>query len=291
MNWVYDLPNKCWKFQKGGFLTTEETARNRARNEERQRILLSNGYNVQEGAPWGPWQQAQWEDFSRKQPIKNSHGTAQDIFTRRLDAWIKLNPVSYGITTRDFRDFLINLARTESSFGENKANGSHYGYFQIKGLRKGQDQFAEAFKHMSKLFKGNITKDDIVRARNLGITQGELLAKYWNQQNHATNYIHRGIDHADGAGTLVSNYHDNNQVVVDYSKYVPEAIHEQVITATSPNSYARAVERARNPYITYNDRQAFVDSVNTVKRNLQWSRKNRKWDASSLQKGEDFYLY
>ena len=292
MNWTYDNVKKCYIFQQGGTvrLTKEETLRNRTRNMERQRILKENGYDVQEGQPWGPWQQKQWEEYIRTVPIKRTHED-QDIFTKELDQWIKLNPVSSGITTKDFRDFLINLARTESSFKKDARNGSHYGYFQIKGLNKNADQFAAAFRHMNGLFRGNITKDDIVRASTLGITQGELLAKYWNQQNFVTNYLHRGIDHADRERTLVSQYHNNSTSSIDFSKYVPEAIHSQSQIATGPISYARAVERARNPKITYNDRQGYIDSINTVRRGFKWDRENRTWNAEDLKKGEEFYLY
>lgn len=261
-----------FKFQKGSrFLTEEETKTNRPRNLERQQLLKNAGYNVQVGKYWGPWQQTQWENYIKSQPIQNTHGNAQRRFTTELDNWIKNNPKMFGIDTKQFRNFLISLASTESSFDPNAKHGSHYGYFQIKGLQKEQDQFKAAFKHLNSLFKNNITKADLDRAKDLGITQGELLAKYWNQQNRVTNYIHRGVDAVDEEGTKVSQYHNNDNISLDYSQYVPEAITTETATITGPKSLADIIARTRNNYIDYSDREGYIinlnkeiDSLNTV---------------------------
>lgn len=264
MSWVYNSRDKVWVFQKGGVsrLTREETKRNRKRNKERQRILAGAGYNVQEGKPWGPWQQKQWESYISKQPVQNTHGQAQDIFTRELDQWIKANPVSYGMNTKDFRNFLISIARTESSFDPRARHGSHYGYFQIKNLREGKDQFEAAFKHLSTLFSQSITKQDLLRARQLGITQGELLSKYWNQQNRVTNYLHRGVDASDGEGTPISTYHNNDKSVVDMSKYVPKAITSDYVILDKGQSVGSIAPRVRNSNIDYSDKEGSIHNMN-----------------------------
>ena len=82
-------------------LSRKETAQNRPRNLERQRILSENGYNVTIGRPWGPWQQEQWEDYISKQSPITADNKNKDIFIKELDSWIKANPTYKGYNTKD----------------------------------------------------------------------------------------------------------------------------------------------------------------------------------------------
>lgn len=281
-------------FKKGSrFLTEEETKINRPRNLERQRLLKDAGYNVEVGKPWGSWQQTQWENYIKSQPIQNTHEDAQKSFTQKLDNWIKNNPKMFGINTKQFRNFLISLAATESSFDPDAVHGSQYGYFQIKGLQKGQDQFKAAFKHLNSLFNNSITKADLDRAKDLGITQGELLAKYWNQQNRVTNYIHRGVDAEDGVGTKVSQYHNNDNISLDYSQYVPEAITSVSEKIVDQNSLADIIARARNEYIDYSDREKYILDLNkeidSVRTGGEKYNAKKAWNPNKLKKNSIVY--
>ena len=120
-------------------LSREETKRNRARNLERQRILSKNGYNVIVGRPWGKWQQKQWEGYISKQSPITADNKNKDIFIKELDNWIKANPTYKGYNTKDFRNFFISLAGTESSYKKNATHGTMRGYFQIKDLNLSGD--------------------------------------------------------------------------------------------------------------------------------------------------------
>jgi hypothetical protein len=46
-----------------------------------------------------------------------------------------------------------------------------------------------AFDHLNGLFKNTITKEDIQKARSLGINDSALMLKYWNQGNRVNNYL------------------------------------------------------------------------------------------------------
>lgn len=246
-------------------LSKKETAQNRPRNLERQRILSENGYNVTIGKPWGPWQQEQWEDYISKQSPFTNKGKGRDQFVKELDNWIKAHPTYKGYNTKDFRNFFIALAGTESGYRKNAVHGTMRGYFQIKDSNIFGDQFKAAFNHLDKLFKQVITKEDIRRAKGLGITQGELLAKYWNQQNRVTNYLHRGVDNQDGLGTSISDYHNNLPTVAEYYDLVPEAITDDYLIVGKGDSYDKYARKIRNSNIDYKDATKSIQEMNNFK--------------------------
>ena len=246
-------------------LSKKETAQNRPRNLERQRILSENGYNVTIGRPWGPWQQKQWEDYISKQSPVTADNKNKDTFIKELDNWIKVNPTYKGYNTKDFRNFFISLAGTESSYKKNATHGTMRGYFQIKDLNLSGDQFKAAFNHLDKLFKQVITKEDIRRAKGLGITQGELLAKYWNQENRVTNYLHKGVDNQDGLGTSISDYHNNLPTVAEYYDLVPEAITDDYLIVGKGDSYDKYARKIRNSNIDYKNATKSIQEMNNFK--------------------------
>lgn len=270
------------------FLTLEQTKRNRPRNLERQRILSKKFPAVKVGNPWGPWQQKLWKEYIKEAPLSKDNKEARDKLAKHLDTWIKQNPEYKGIKTNDFRNFLINLARTESTYNPTAKHKKQYGYFQILNLPEGTSapqQIKAAYDHLKTLFKESITKQDVYKAREQGITDGELLAKYWNQQNRVTNYIHRGIDSADGHGTLVSTYHNNSPISIDYLQYLPNAITASSVKATSPTTLSDAIRLARNDSIDYSNREQYVLDLN---RELK---KDSTWDDRKVQLNEPIYLY
>ena len=111
----------------------------------------------------------------------------------------------------------------------------------------------------------DISLEDIRRAKELGITQGELLAKYWNQQNRVTNYLHRGIDSQDGLGTSISNYHNNLPTVAEYYNLVPEAITSDYLIVGKGDSYDKYARKIRNSNIDYRNATKSIQEMNNFK--------------------------
>lgn len=236
-------------------------------------------------------------------------GILKQKYIQSLDKWISNNPIYKGLNTKLFRDFFINIVDHESkykkdavSLNSNGLKGSYTGWYQTKGAanRSENQQHNDAFNHLIGLLKNNITKLDIDVAKKKGISQAQLLAKYWNQQNRVTNYIHRGIDAEDGAGSKISEYGNDISLNLDIYDLVPEAIQDKTQEAKTWKSYADAVARSRNPYIDYRNKQEYMDSINTVRRGLTWytqeqlknnPKLRRTWDATKLKKGEIFYIY
>lgn len=201
-------------------------------------------------------------------------------YIKSLDDWIAKNPTYKGINTKDFRNYFIELVNLESSYNQNAVQGSYKGWYQLKNL--GKDQHASAFNHLSKLLKNNITDIDIKKAKELGISQAALLTKYWNQGNHATNYIHNGIDHADGLGTLLSQYGNDMITNLDFSNYVQPAITTPYTIVDKPTSMAESVSRARNNGIDYSDRENSIIDMN-MSRNI-------KFNPDRLQIGDTVWV-
>ena len=148
-------------------------------------------------------------------------GTMEQAYIDSLDQYIKANPVVHGINTADFRDTLIEIARRESSFNPKAKQGSYYGYYQTR-VPVGADSTAQhnmAFKHLSSLFRDTISKADIDKAHEMGLSDAQLLIKYWNQGNKVNNYLWNNKDSQDGLGTSISKYGNDIQAQLDMYKY------------------------------------------------------------------------
>lgn len=152
---------------------------------------------------------------------------------KSLEKFVKDNPNLYGINTADFVDFMLDNATMESNNSSTAKHGSMYGYYQLKGLKKGsteEQQHRAAYKHLSNLFNNVITDADIEKAKELGISQAQLLHKFWNQERKVLNYLYQGKDSKDGLGTKISEWGNNNNLEIDYSPYVMKAIKDKNYT-------------------------------------------------------------
>lgn len=149
------------------------------------------------------------DNLNRDIPAKYlEYGNAYRTFDRAYNQWasrnpqVKLNGVS--VNTSDLKDYIYDLAMHESSFDNNKVNGSHRGYFQIINYR-GNDPFNALIKHMNERLS-RLTIDDISRARQRKISDAAILAKIHNQGDNFVNWLWGGQDTKDGVGTRVSQY-------------------------------------------------------------------------------------
>lgn len=222
--------------------------------------------------------------------IRFDQNGGKAYYIKSLDSFIKNNPEINGINTNEFRDFFIELVRLESSYNPKASNnkGNYSGWYAIKNGAKlsEENQHKEAFKHLSELFKENITDLDITTAKDKGITQAQLLAKYWNQGNRVTNYIHNNRDDSDGLGTKISEYGNNINVNLDYSGYTPEAITDDYVIVTGPNTLPNYTKLARNSYIDYSNREKYI--INTNK--TVYSKKGKKnFDSTKIQVGDTIW--
>ena len=226
-----------------------------------------------------------------KKPIISSYRKGgKAYYIESLDKFIKKNSKLYGINTKDFRDFFIELVGLESSYNSKATNskGDYGGWYATKGgdNLSEYDQHKEAFKHLSKLFKENITDLDLTTAKNKGITQAQLLAKYWNQGNRVTNYIHNNIDDSDGLGTKISEYGNNINVDIDYSRYTPEAITGSYVIVENNKTLPNAIVRFRGDGINYSDRENSI--INTNK--IVYEKKGKKeFNPNKVQVGDTIW--
>lgn len=148
-------------------------------------------------------------------------GTLQSEYEASLDEFIKKNPSVHGLNTSDFRNFLVELVRRESSFNPKAKQGSYYGWYQTK-IPVGTDTISQhnlAFRHLANLFRDTITKADVSKARDLGISDAPLLLKYWNQGNRVNNYLWNNIDSKDGLGTKISDYGNDISIPLNVYNY------------------------------------------------------------------------
>lgn len=173
------------------------------------------------------------------------YGNYYITFDKAYNQWatknpqIKLNGVS--INTNLLKDYIYDLAMHESSFNNNKVNGSHRGYFQITNYR-GNDPFGALINHMNERLT-RLTSDDIQRARSKKISDAAILAKIHNQGDNFVNWLWGGADTKDDVGTPVSQYGND---------WAPNLnILSRVVTqkALRPGQYA--VLQNRQSYETY----------------------------------------
>ncbi len=211
-------------------------------------------------------------------------------YIKSLDNFLKNNPKLYGINTKDFRDFFIELVGLESSYNPKATNNKgNYGgwYATLNGANLSEyEQHKAAFQHLSKLFKENITDLDLTTAKDKGITQAQLLAKYWNQGNRVTNYIHNNIDDSDGLGTKISEYGNNISVDIDYSGYTPEAITDPYVIVKTYKTLPDLIVRSRGDGINYSDRENSI--INTNK--IVYEKKGKKeFNPNNVQVGDTIW--
>lgn len=151
---------------------------------------------------------------------------------KSLESFVKNNPELYGLKTADFVDFLLDNATMESENNPTAKHGSMYGYYQLKGLSSKStedEQHNAAFKHLKNLFSNVLTDADVTKAKELGISQAQLLHKVWNQERKVLNYLYQGKDNADGLGTKISEWGNNNSLEINYIPYLMKATYDNNI--------------------------------------------------------------
>ena len=201
----------------------------------------------------------------------NTNNVLKQQYINSLDNWIAKNPNYKGIDTKYFRDFFIELVNAESkyqrnvkSLNKNKTRGSYTGWYQTKGdeNRSEDQQHKDAYEHLYKLLNNSITKEDLTVGQKKGFSQAAILAKYWNQQNRVTNYLHRGKDHEDGAGAKISQVGNNFTSNIDIYDLVPKAITGDYVILGNKQGVASFSQRIRNANIDYTNPVKYIDSLN-----------------------------
>lgn len=164
-----------------------------------------------------------------------------------LDSFISKNPTVGQLDTAKFRDFLIGLVEHESGFNPTARQGSYFGWYQTNKLDA--DPYAQhmnAFNHLNGLFNNTITKEDVQRARSLGINDSALMLKYWNQGNRVNNYLWNNKDSADGLGTLISNYGNDLTMPLDVYGYAMDNLYGDY-TVKEGDNWFNIQKRVRIP--------------------------------------------
>ena len=179
----------------------------------------------------------------------------RDAHKNSLDAFIQANPTVAGLSTEDFRDILSDFAGLESSYKKDAANDSGYsGYY---GLKNGKNydantQHRMAYEHLADMFTHNITKDDIRKGIEMGYTPAQILYKYWNQRNNATEFLQNGSASTIGNNPELEVMGNNITAPVDYFKYLPDAITSDYHVVKSGDNFSSLQERVRTSGRHYN---------------------------------------
>ena len=206
---------------------------------------------------------------------------------QKIDAWVKAHPKYKGIDTTAFADWLLETSKYESNYGRymtgKKSDGSNSGYNGYFGLKIDPNasfdaQMDAAFGKIHQILNDQIVDYDINRAKEMGISQAQLLHKYWNQGNRVTNYLHNGLDTTDGAGTHISDYGNDDMLEMDYSPYVRKAITDTSYTIKPGDNFSRIQSAVRLPGRDYN--RAGRDLVDYIRKN------NAKFDSTRLSVGQ-----
>lgn len=206
---------------------------------------------------------------------------------QKIDAWVKAHPKYKGIDTTAFADWLLETSKYESNYGRymtgKKSDGSNSGYNGYFGLKIDPNasfdaQMDAAFGKIHQILNDQIVDYDINRAKEIGISQAQLLHKYWNQGNRVTNYLHNGLDTTDGAGTHISDYGNDDMLEMDYSPYVRKAITDTSYTIRPGDNFSRIQSAVRLPGRDYN--RAGRDLVDYIRKN------NAKFDSTRLSVGQ-----
>ena len=179
----------------------------------------------------------------------------RDAHRKSLDAFIQANPNIAGLDTADFGDILSAFAGLESSYKKDAANDSGYsGYY---GLKNGKNydantQHRMAYEHLADMFRHNITKDDIRKGIEMGYTPAQILYKYWNQRNNATEFLQNGSASTIGHNPELEVMGNNITAPVDYFKYLPDAITSDYHVVKAGDNFSRLQERVRTLGRHYN---------------------------------------
>ena len=190
-----------------------------------------------------------------------ANGGGKENVRNLINNWVSKNPTYRGYKTKDFAEWLLETAGLESTFGKNmvglKSDGSNSGYNGYFGLEVSPDapfdtQMRKAFDKINQILTDQMTDYDLERAAKMGISQAQLLHKYWNQGNRVTNYLHNGIDTTDGAGTRVSVYGNSDKIKMDYSKFVRPAITDSTYTVKGGDVFSKIQSAVRVPNRNYN---------------------------------------
>ena len=198
-------------------------------------------------------------DASKGNQFKS--GGDKDQVRKLIDDWIAANPTYLNMNTADFADWLYETSGLESSWGKNmvgkKSDGTKSGYNGYFGLQVDpyapfDTQIRKAFSKINQILTDQMTDYDIDVANKMGISQAQLLHKYWNQANRVTNYLHNGIDTTDGAGTRISDYGNNDKIIMDYSSLVRPAITDSTYTVKKGDAFSRIQSAVRVPGRNYN---------------------------------------
>lgn len=194
-----------------------------------------------------------------------------------LDSFITQNPKVGQLDTAKFRDFLIGLVEHESGFNPTAKQGSYFGWYQTNKLDSDPyKQHVNAFNHLNELFNNTITKADIQKAHNLGISDAALMLKYWNQGNRVNNYLWNNKDSADGLGTKISNYGNDLTMPLDVYAYAMDNISGKYIVKNGDNWF-NIQKRVRIPGRDYA----------TGGKDL-WGMYNKKTPFGLLKVGQEF---
>lgn len=183
----------------------------------------------------------------------------KEQFVKSLKRFTKKHPTLYGLNTKELESLMTDIAGVESSYRSNVVGktkdgkkSKYNGYYALKipANTSVEEQHRKAFEHLSEVLKHNITDVDVYRAGQLGISQAQLVGKYWNQRNRVTNYLWNGIDTTDGNGVKISEYgtnHGDYRITskVDILRYVPDAIMDSEYKVKKGDTFSEIQERVR----------------------------------------------
>lgn len=190
----------------------------------------------------------------------------RDAHLKSLDAFIAANPTVSGLNTADFRDVLSQFAGLESSYKKDASNKSGYsGYYGLKGgSALAEDaQHRKAYEHLASLFKHSITRDDIQKGIDMGYTPAQILYKYWNQGNNATEFLQNGSAATIGNNPGLDIMGNNISAIADYYKYIPDAVMDDFHVVKSGDNFSTIQERVRKPGRHYNQAGKDLKQWNT----------------------------
>ena len=216
--------------------------------------------------------------------------TPKEKYIKSLKDFIKKNPNIYGLNTKDFEALMTDIAGVESSYranvvGKTKSGktSKYNGYYalQIPPGTPVEEQHRLAFKHLSNLFKHNITDMDVYRAKQLHMSEAQLVGKYWNQGNRVTNYLWNGTDTTDGNGIKISDYgvnHGDYKITseVNILPYVSEAISDPEYVVKKGDTFSNIQEKIRTPNRNYN----------TAGKDIKGIKGNKKINPNNLKIGQ-----
>lgn len=129
--------------------------------------------------------------------------------------------------------------------------GGYYGINEADKLSADQ-QHKKAFEHLSHLFKHIITDDDIRVGIEQGYTPAQILYKYWNQENKATNFLRNGDTSTLGNNIPIDIAGWNMTSDIDYSDLVQKAITTPYYVVKKGDNFDTIQRRARYQGRSYN---------------------------------------